>query len=116
MAVSYEAKKLGINTGTKIFEAKRIYPELVCIVSKHEEYIKYHKAIFAEVEKHLQVDKALSIDEAACRLTGELCNQDNAINIATRIKQSIRDNVGEYIECSIGIAPNCYLAKIASNM
>ncbi|WP_458693590.1 Y-family DNA polymerase [Rickettsia hoogstraalii] len=63
IAVSYEAKKLGINTGTKIFEA-------------------------------------------ACRLTGELCNQDNAINIATRIKQSIRDNVDECIECSIGIAPN----------
>lgn len=77
----------------------------MCIVSKHEEYIKYHKTIFAEVEKHLQVDKVLSIDEAAYRLTGELCNQDNAINIATRIKQSIRDNVGECIECSIGIAP-----------
>ena len=116
IAVSYEAKKLGISTGTKIFEAKRIYPELVCVVSKHEKYTKYHKAIFAELEKHLQVDKILSIDEAACRLTGELCNQDNAINIAKLIKQSIRDNVGECIECSIGIAPNRYLAKIASNM
>lgn len=116
IAVSYEAKKLGISTGTKIFEAKRIYPELVCVVSKHEEYTKYHKAIFAEVEKHLHVDKILSIDEAACRLTGELCNQGNAINIANLIKQSIRSNVGECIGCSIGIAPNRYLAKIASNM
>jgi DNA polymerase-4 len=116
IAVSYEAKKLGISTGTKIFEAKRLYPQLVCVVSKHEEYTKYHKAIFAEVEKHLHVDKVLSIDEGACRLTGELCNKDNAINIAKLIKQSIRDNVGECIECSIGIAPNRYLAKIASNM
>ncbi|MGI4752599.1 MAG: DNA polymerase thumb domain-containing protein [Janthinobacterium lividum] len=116
IAVSYEAKKLGISTGTKIFEAKRICPELVCVVSKHEEYTKYHKAIFAEVEKHIHVDKILSIDEGACRLTGELCNKDNAINIAKLIKQSIRDNVGECIECSIGIAPNRYLAKIASNI
>lgn len=88
----------------------------MCVVSKHEEYAKYHKAIFAEVEKHLHVDKILSIDEGACRLTGELCNQDNAINISNLIKQSIRSNVGECIECSIGIAPNRYLAKIASNM
>lgn len=116
IAVSYEAKKLGISTGTKIFEAKRIYPELVCVVSKHAEYTKYHKAIFAEVGKHLHVDKILSIDEGACRLTGELCKQENAINIAKLIKQSIRSNVGECIECSIGIAPNRYLAKIASNM
>lgn len=116
IAVSYEAKKLGISTGTKIFEAKRICPELVCVVAKHAEYTKYHKAIFAEVEKHIHVDKILSIDEGACRLTGELCNEDKAINIAKLIKQSIRNNVGECIECSIGIAPNRYLAKIASNM
>lgn len=116
IAVSYEAKKIGIKTGTKIYEAKKLCPELVCVVAKHEEYTKYHKAIFEEVEKYLHVDKIFSIDEAACKLTGELCYQNNAVDIARQIKQSIRDNVGEYIECSIGIAPNCYLAKIATNM
>ena len=42
IAASYEAKKLGIKTGTMIFEAKKICPSLICVRADHEKYIHYH--------------------------------------------------------------------------
>jgi DNA polymerase IV len=71
--------------------------------------------IFQEIDKYLQVDHVFSIDEGACRLTGKYCELEEAIKIAQKIKLAIRNNVGDYIGCSIGIASNRYLAKIATN-
>lgn len=116
IAASYEAKRLGINTGTRIYQAKKICPELICIKARHDVYIEYHHRIFREIDLHLHVDHVFSIDEGACKLTGKYCNESDAISIGRIIKKAIRDNVGEYISCSIGIAPNRYLAKIASNL
>ena len=116
IAASYEAKLKGINTGTKIYEAKKLCPELICIQSQHSLYVQYHHKIFNEIDKYLHVDHIFSIDEGACRLTGKSCLQEEALRIAQIIKMAIRNNIGDYITCSIGIAPNRYLAKIASNM
>ena len=116
IAASYEAKKMGIKTGTIIKEAKKICPELICIKARQSLYAEYHKKIFQEIDQHLHVDHIFSIDEGACKLTGALRNAADAISIAQHIKQKIKSNVGDYITCSIGIAPNRYLAKIASNM
>ena len=116
IAASYEAKVKGINTGTKIYVAKKLCPELVCIKAKHDLYVEYHHKIFNEVDRYLHVDHIFSIDEGACRLTGKYCLEEEAVAIARIIKRAIRNNVGDYITCSIGIAPNRYLAKIASNM
>ena len=113
IAASYEAKRLGINTGTRIYQAKKICPELICIKARHDVYIEYHHRIFREIDLHLHVDHVFSIDEGACKLTGKYCNESDAISIGRIIKKAIRDNVGEYISCSIGIAPNRYLAKMA---
>ncbi|HJD59505.1 MAG TPA: DNA-directed DNA polymerase [Rickettsia endosymbiont of Omalisus fontisbellaquei] len=116
IAASFDAKLKGIKTGTKVKEAKSLCPELICILANHKVYVEYHKKIFAEVEKYLPVEHIFSIDEAACRLTADQCNIDNAIALAKQIKLAIRQSVGEYISCSIGIAPNRYLAKIATDM
>ena len=116
IAVSQEAKLQGIKTGTKIHEAKKLCPNLICVLAKHELYVQYHQKIFAEVNKLIYVDYVFSIDEGACRLTGEQSEQEKAVELAYKIKENIKRNVGEYINCSIGIAPNRYLAKIATNM
>lgn len=116
IAASYEAKRYGITTGTKIYKAKKLCPELICIQARHQIYIEYHHRIFREIDKHLHVDHIFSIDEGACKLTGPYCNPDKAQIIAQQIKEAIQKNVGDYITCSIGVAPNRYLAKIASNM
>lgn len=116
IAASYEAKLTGINTGTKIYEAKKLCPELICIQARHELYIQYHHKIFNEIDRYLHVDHIFSIDEGACRLTGKYYLKEEALGIAQIIKKAIRNNIGDCITCSIGIAPNRYLAKIASNM
>lgn len=116
IAASQEAKLKGIKTGIKIYQAKKLCPELICLKARHELYIEYHHKIFTEIDLYLNVDHILSIDEGACNLTGKYCNERDAISIGKIIKKAIRDNVGDYISCSIGIAPNRYLAKIASNM
>jgi DNA polymerase IV len=55
-----------------------------------------------------------SIDEGACKLTGNQSQEEIALLLAAQIKKGIKSNIGEYITCSIGIAPNRYLAKIAT--
>lgn len=116
IAASYEAKLKGIKTGTKIYEAKKLCPELICVPTKHKLYVEYHKNIFAEINKFLCVDHVCSIDEGAGRLTGKYQEEYEAILLAEAIKLAIKQNVGDYITCSIGIAPSKFLAKIAAEM
>lgn len=116
IAASYEAKAYGVKTGTKIYEAKKMCPELICVEARHKIYTDYHHRIFAELENHIPVTKVCSIDEGACRLLGREQRPDNARALAGRIKQGIWQNVGSHINCSIGIAPNRFLAKVASDM
>jgi len=116
IAASYEAKVYGVKTGTKIYEAKRKCPELVCVLARHDLYVKYHHRILAELDQHLPVTKICSIDEAACRLFSNEQAPKQAYELALRIKAGFKHNIGEAITCSIGIAPNAYLAKIATEM
>ncbi len=116
IAASYEAKAFGIKTGTKIYEAKQRCPDLIVVPARHELYVKFHKEVCAEIDRHIPVAKVCSIDEAACALLGPERVRANAVALARRIKQGIRERVGDYIGCSIGIAPTRFLAKVASDM
>lgn len=116
IAASYEAKALGITTGTRIYEAKRICPDLAVVNARHDRYVDYHHRIFTEVQNHLPIHKIYSIDDATCRLIGDECIPDNAVAIAHRIKRGIFENIGECLRCSIGIAPSAMLAKTATDM
>lgn len=113
IAVSKEAKRLGIKTGTNVGVAKRMIPSLICVKSNHDKYRDYHEKIMQEIGRYMYIDQVLSIDECAGQLTGKFQIKANAIALANSIKYGIRNNVGEYIKCSIGIAPNRLLAKVA---
>ena len=116
IAASYEAKAFGIRTGTPIWEAKAKCRDLIVVLARHEEYVRFHHAIIAEVERHVPVTAVCSIDEVACRL----CDNENSIAgvraLAARIKAGIAANVGSELRSSIGVAPNRLLAKMASDM
>ena len=116
IAASYEAKALGIKTGTQVGEAKRICPGIILIAGNHAEYAKYSKAVSDAVELACPVSHNPSIDEMVCQLMGREQEPPRARQIALEIKQSIYKNVGVALRCSIGMAPNRYLAKIASDM
>ena len=116
IAASYEAKAFGVSTGTALGEARKKCPDLNVVVARHEIYVDYHKKIEKVVEQNcLHVSKIISIDEMECRLGGRDKQISNAQELARQVKRAIY-SVGEMLHCSVGLAPNRFLAKIASNM
>jgi len=116
IAASYEAKAFGVKTGTSVMDAKRLCPEIVFVEAKHEVYVDFHHRAIAAVERIAPVRQVLSIDEMECELTGSWRQRDKAIAIAHDIKKEILSTVGICLRCSIGIAPNTLLGKLASDM
>lgn len=116
IAASYEAKAFGVKTGTRVSDAKRMCPGIVFVEGRHELYVEYHHKIVEAIESCVPVSVVMSIDEMACRLMGSERRIPRAIEIAESMKQAIRRQAGETLRCSIGLAPNRYLSKIASDM
>lgn len=116
IAASYEAKAYGVKTGTKIYEAKKMCPSLICVPARPNIYVDYHHKILEATEHCLPIHKVWSIDEFDCLLMGRQKKEDNVIALANNIKASIHAHVGKHIHCSIGIAPNSFLAKVATDI
>lgn len=116
IAASKEAKAFGVKTGTNVGQAKLMCPGLVCVRGNFELYIRTHHAIIAAIDTQIPVQGVHSIDEMSGRLAANERDPARAVEIARGIKRAIRTRVGEYTTCSIGIAPNRFLAKIASDM
>jgi len=112
IAASYEAKKFGVKTLTNVAEAKRLIPDIVLVVARHELYIDYHHKAVAVVDKIAPVREVLSIDEMVIARVAAL----SAMTAAADIKRAMAEQMGEYLKVSIGIAPNTFLAKLASDM
>lgn len=116
IAASREAKPFGIKTGTPVHEARRLCPGLRVIEARPEPYIKYQRALNdviydCGVEPHPE-----SIDEVHCQLWGEWLHEAPARELARQIKLALAARVSPVLTCSIGIAPNRFLAKTASDM
>ena len=116
IAPSIEAKKRGIKTGMRLNEAIVICPDLVPIETNPARYRDFHVKIIKVLKKYSQDVIPKSIDEAIVNLNHyELIHKD-IIEVAKKIKQDIRNEVGDWFKCSIGIAPNAFLAKLASDI
>lgn len=116
IAASYEAKRYGVKTGTSVRDARRLCPDIRLVEARPALYVEQHHRLIEAVESCLHVDRVLSIDEMACRLTGSDCRRERALALARQIKRRIAESGGAEIRCSIGIAPNTFLAKVASDM
>ena len=116
LAASYEAKALGVKTGTMVADAKRMCPGIVLLEARHEQYIEYHHRIVEAVESCLPVTAVLSIDEMACRLMGRERPLLAAMELGRLVTRRILERVGPMMRSSVGLATNRYLAKVASDM
>lgn len=116
IAASYEAKAFGVRTGTPVWEARRRCPGITFVVADHRRYVVTHNRILDAVRSVLDVDRVLSIDELACRLVGEQRQPEQAVGLARRVKEAIYRQAGDQMHCSIGIAPNVLLAKLAADL
>jgi DNA polymerase IV len=116
IAASYEAKAFGVKTGTIVADAKRLCPDIVLVEARHEIYVDYHHRVVEAVESCVPVTAVCSIDEMACRLMGRERPLRTALDLGIRVKQAIRERAGETLRCSVGLATNRYMAKVASDM
>lgn len=116
IAASYEAKRFGVRTGTLVGEAKRLCPDIVLVEARHEYYVAHHHRLVDAVDSVVPVAEVQSIDEMLCELPRRWQAPEAARAKALEVKQAIAAQVGEYLKCSIGIAPNGFLAKTASDM
>ena len=116
IAASVEAKKFGVKTLTNVGEAKKKIPDIVLVVARHELYIDMHHKAVAAVDEIAPVRKVLSIDEMVCDLPAGYQTPERAKLLALDIKHHLAASIGEFMTVSIGIAPNLFLAKLASDM
>lgn len=115
IAASIEAKDHGIRTGTLVGEAMQKYPGIELVEARPARYVEVHHRLMDAIQDCIPHGPAASIDEVPCWLIGRERQRDNAVEIAQRIKRRIADEF-DWIKCSIGIAPNRFLAKTASDM
>ncbi|MFC5587369.1 DNA polymerase IV [Sporosarcina soli] len=110
---SYEARAFGIYTTMTVGEAKRLCPELVIVPPDFEKYRTASTAVFDLLRSYTELVEPVSIDEAYIDITS-IGGLTHAIEIATEMQQRILRELD--LPCSIGIAPNKFLAKTASDM
>ena len=116
IAVSIEAKKLGLTRNARVADARRICPGLQVVEARPETYINYHRKLVAVIESCVHVTKVQSIDEVTCELTARFAPRAEAVALAKRLKAAISREVGPLLRSSIGLAPSWLLAKVASDM
>ena len=116
IAASYEGKAFGVKTGTPIWEARRLCPKIICVLARHDAYVEFHHRAIEEVNRHIPVTDVCSIDEVACQLMRNEAPPDDARRIALSIKAGLAGSLGPWVRCSIGVASNRYLAKVATDL
>ncbi len=115
LAASYPAKKFGIKTGTLVKDARAMCPEIQFVVGAHKNYINFHHQILKACDKIMPIHSVCSVDEFCFELMGTQLQPEKAAQLAEGLRQQIYKDVGEALTCSIGIAPNILVAKMAAD-
>ena len=110
---SYQARGYGVKTGMTIYEARKKCPTIHLVIGNNRKYIDTSCRIVKIFQQFTPIVEVYSIDEAFLDITGSIPLFESPEAIATGIKSFIRNDLG--LTCSIGIAPNKLLAKLAFN-
>jgi len=116
IAASQQAKRFGVKTGTSVADARRLCPDIVFVQARPAVYVEMHHTLMEIVDSVIAIGEVLSIDEVACDLSGSWQREEVIRELSLKVKAKLRDQAGECMTCSIGIGPNRFLAKTASNM
>ena len=108
---SYEAKKYGVKSGMNTWEAKKLCPFLIFIPGDPNKYIDITGRLIKIFKSYTPLVEIFSIDEVFLDLSHA---SSRAQEIALEIKVRIRREIGDKMTCSIGVASNKFLAKLAS--
>src|SRR6187549_4130991 len=111
-AASYEARRFGVRSAIPMSRAVRLCPELAIVRPDFQKYRTVSNEVFAIFRSVTPLVEPLSLDEAYLDVTENAWQEPVAGQVARRLKSEIRDAVG--LTASAGVAPNKFLAKIAS--
>lgn len=112
-AASYEARRFGVRSAMPIFQARQRCPQGVFIHPRMERYREVSGAVMAVLQAFSPLVEQVSIDEAFMDLSGTERLLGPAAALAQTLKTRIREAV--HLTCSVGVAPNRFLAKVASD-
>ena len=111
-AASYEARAFGVRSAMSMASAVRLCPSLVIVGPDFARYKTASHAVFSLFREVTPLVEPLSLDEAYLDVTENTWNEPLATRVARRLKDRIRVDIG--LTASAGVAPNKFLAKIAS--
>jgi DNA polymerase-4 len=109
---SYEARAKGVKTTMPLWQAQKLCPDLIVKQPNFERYRKASRAMFDLLRDYTELVEPVSIDEGYMDLTQY--HGSKSLEIAHEIQERLLDEL--LLPCSIGVAPNKFLAKMASNM
>src|SRR5437868_624265 len=111
-AASYEAREFGVRSAMPMSRAVRLCPQLVIVPPNFAKYREASEKVMAILHSATPLVEPLSLDEAYLDVTENRWGEPLAMNVALRIKETIRNELE--LTASAGVAPNKFLAKIAS--
>ena len=114
VTASYEARRFGVHSAMPMSQAKKRCPQGIFVAGRHAHYREVSAQIFAIFDRFSPVVEPLSIDEAFLDITGMERLMENPADYARRLKKAILEETG--LVASVGIAPNKFLAKLASDL
>ncbi|MBI3077428.1 MAG: DNA polymerase IV [Deltaproteobacteria bacterium] len=113
-SASYQARPFGISAGMPVAQAIRLCPALIRVEGNSDKYVETSEQVIALLREVTPLVEVASIDECYLDITGSLRLFGGAEALARRVKARIREEVG--LACSVGVAPNKLMAKLASGL
>jgi DNA polymerase-4 len=115
-ASSIEAKKHGVRTGMSFYEAEKLCPQIIRVISDPDKYSEISKRFIRIMERYSPIVEVFSIDEAFLDITDTANRFGGPLSVARKLKGDIRAGCGEWVSCSVGISYNKLLAKLAGEL
>ncbi len=111
---SYEAREFGVHSAMPIGEALRKCPDLIVLEGHFADYEAYSERFIRFLYTFSDKIEQASIDEAYVDMTSAISTEEYPLDLAVRLQKRLLDEV--HLKCSIGVAPNKFLAKMASGL
>jgi len=116
IAASYEAKKRGVKTGASVSEAKQLCQEILLVPADFDSYDYITHKFYDICHRYSDLVELFSLDEVFLDVSRTALLFRDAGKIAFLLKKDIREELGEWLPVSVGIAKNKLLAKLASDL
>ncbi|MBR2676760.1 MAG: DNA polymerase IV [Solobacterium sp.] len=111
---SYEARAFGVHSAQPIEEARRLCRDLIIVQPHYHYYHQMSEDFMNIIAGYTDTMEIASVDECYADMTDAILKLDRPLDLAWQIQKRVRDELG--LSCSIGVAPNLFLAKMASDM